>query len=736
MPRRRSSRLASAAKSKATPELSSVTEHDEPNHNEPVEATPVPSSPARVPSTPASSAIKPPYDEMHPSKAHANVAAPSSALRLGFSDIKPDDARRGSLNAPPDATPSRVNKTPSSEFTFRATPRRQSGELSSEAQKLMSELRGQAAEIKADLLARRAAEEESVGPNGRKIIKPKGKAGRYSAAHMAEFKKMDSIEGHASAWRAQPGRQTPNKAGLKRSPSKADLDATPTSAKSALKRSTSKLALDTTPTPTKSSLKKSTSKANLDVVPISPPKRSLKRKSSAAILELQQELAMPTTKIDFPLSPSKIAAPANDGQQPAAKRLKKRLGDDSSNDRPVSRDGSSIPQPASGLLPRSQSTLARLTSPTKASLAHTASAQKPTVSLVVSPPPQPDFGQLKKSATTQSLTSPSKAAELKRRIISPGRFQKVKSILRRSKPEATAIPQPTIQVSQTPGPRGSVKVMAPCPFTTPRRKLVKHVTFNTPDATRATSALAAQDSPTPRASKFRFTQGVDNVQYQSVGEVLARSKGDDDVIYPDLSSLQRRTLGTPDKKSSTPGTFTFRSDHTIELGSASPTGFGASPGQSSVRHVRKSIPSTAQMPGSFPEQQAKILLANKENDPPASEVLIGVPHGMPNKKRRRASTDEEDAEREAAERAAKKRRNENVPDGQTILKSRPIGTTPTGSVKKPSLLRGFSQTPSRTPSKTPLRTPSSVMGSASPTKKRAILSMSRLNMLARPKSRN
>lgn len=61
----------------------------------------------------------------------------------------------------------------------------------------------------------------------RKIAQPKGRAGRFSNAHMAEFKKMDSIAGHASAFRATPGRFKPvdtTSKTLKRTKSKARLD--------------------------------------------------------------------------------------------------------------------------------------------------------------------------------------------------------------------------------------------------------------------------------------------------------------------------------------------------------------------------------------------------------------------------------------------------------------------------------------------------------------------------------
>jgi len=138
------------------------------------------------------------------------------------------------------------------------------------------------------------------------------------------------------------------------------------------------------------------------------------------------------------------------------------------------------------------------------------------------------------------------------------------------------------------------------------------------------------------------------------------------------------------------GTFNFRSDHTINFG-ASPEGFGSSPGQSSVRHVRQSIvPST--MPGSFPEY-------NKEN----LEALSSVHHGIPNKKRRRL--DSEDEEGDDAKRSHKKSKP-SVAEGSKLMPLPIVAEKIAPKSKIPS-----------------------------PAKKKRVLSLSRLNMLARPKMR-
>jgi hypothetical protein len=94
---------------------------------------------------------------------------------------------------------------------------------------------------------------------------------------------------------------------------------------------------------------------------------------------------------------------------------------------------------------------------------------------------------------------------------------------------------------------------------------------------------------------------------------------------------------------------------------------------------------------------------------------------MSTKKRHRVSTDEEEAEQEAADRAAKKRRQEKVPEGDALLAPRLIASA---SAKRTLA----------SPRKLPLPTAGQVPGTPSPMKKKGI-SLSRLNMLARPKLR-
>ncbi|KAI4120695.1 MAG: hypothetical protein LQ347_007049, partial [Umbilicaria vellea] len=191
-------------------------------------------SPAvRTPQT--ASRIYPNLEEMHPSKVQQSTAKkPDSCLRNGFAGPKlntPLPTKVAAITASHDtptkskgSLPSHMS-SPGFDFKFL----RPDSDLSVEAQKIMDSVREEAARIKAQMIAERDAQarkdgetENWYGAGGRKIAKPKGKAGRYSDVHMEDFKKMDSIAGHVSTWKT---RLQPNKTGtLKRSKSKAGLD--------------------------------------------------------------------------------------------------------------------------------------------------------------------------------------------------------------------------------------------------------------------------------------------------------------------------------------------------------------------------------------------------------------------------------------------------------------------------------------------------------------------------------
>lgn len=613
--------------------------------------------------------------EMHPSKVHATTAGPSSGLKLGFSDIDytKDPAERAAGIY--QSTPSKM-RVPSSDFTFRISRPGADKELGPEAKKMMEELRDQAAQIKVELAAQREREkQEEAAANGRKIRQAKGKAGRYSAVHMAEFKKMDSIANHPSAFRAAPGRFTPVKTGLKRTQSKANLGE-PDSVRS--------------------------KKPSTRPVPSSPEK--------------QQEQS-----------------------ESPVKRVKQRLEDDVSTLRPVSRDASFIPRPKSSgndsthtAAPRSQ-TFSHLMTPTKSSLARVNSVKGSTISLVktpskpdlrsLAPPSKPNLlhkaGFGKKASGDINLGG----SGIPTHVQTPGRFDRVKSILKRqisgSKSKSKSnIPQLLTSPSKTSLHSAIDKELPQLPqppLTTPGRKLERHVGF-TPMAKRA---ALFQNSPSPVKSSIPRAKGAPQLQFgnSTIGKSTDNETLERDVAYPDLSAYCRDVSETTEKSEkseqsnksqvpeSTPGTFTFRSDHTIRFNSASPKGFGGASGQASLRHVRESILPTTRMPGSFP--RPSVVSPNKENNDPT--MGSGIPHGMSNKKRHRATWDEEEEE-QAEQRTAKKLRKDPPVEGHALVAPRLAGVdSPTKKL--------------------------SGVYSPSPQKKKGGISLSRLNMLARPKAR-
>lgn len=609
---------------------------------------------------------------MHPSKAHhSTTQEPDSGLRLGFVDIEATGPNQPS--GVKQQTPSKIS---TSTFDFRfAYPAPQ---LGPEAQRMMDELREEALRIKVKLAAereeeKRNAREGSAGAiGGRKIAHPKGKVSRFSDVHMAEFKKMDSIAGHPSAFRAQPGRFTPATTNLKRSPSKAQLD----------EKEGAGLF-----TPTAASLMRSPSKFQLG------DREGTQKKTGKTCEEFER---------------LENSAPV--------KRARKRADDDTSSARPISADGK-IAMPTTPTIARSQSIfLSSIRTPTQSSLARATSIKMPATqipTLTRSPSrlnPNATPKTFTKFAITNNLVSVP-TSEPKSLLRSPSKFDRVKSILRypssAKKPNAMPTSLPTLSRSSS---KPKLDKALPSVPTTPAGNrtagTVRHVNFTPDTVNKLAATVQNSTSPTksgiPRSTsktklRVNYVGGAldrADVQYPSIAEHPSLEKDVTKVEYPSLAGIcplpeaPRQTLSHLPPL--VPGTFTFRSDHTISFG-ASPKGFGSSPGQASVRQVRQSILPNS-MPGAF-------AVNNKENAKP----LPAVPHGMAKKKRRRVDSDEE-AEEEI-ERCPKKHKT----------------TVAEGPIFMARDLQSQKMTPK---SKLP-----------SQTKKKGVLSLSRLNMLARPKMR-
>lgn len=669
------------------------------------------SSPMRVPRTPGkSSPVKLPMSEMHPSKVHPTMAhAPSSGLRLGFTDIKPTVNYDDDVPPIAQSTPTKVS-VPQSDFTFRRVAQSAAGvALSTQAQSMMEDIRREAEKYK-DEIRQREAEKEKEEQANRKIAKATGKAGRFSEVHMAQFKKMDSIENHPSVLRAQKGR---------------------------------------VPDPLKKGVKRSQSKANLD--DIDPSRRS---------------------KEPTPTSTAKAKEEDEEGRSPA-KRLRQNKEDDVSKGRAIIRDApSAIPKPkpapttstAASTIPRPKSVRHSLMSPTRSSLARSTGARTPVrqslykspVKSIQSALPRPATASklptLKeepaKTSTKQSETEPAKplekqaSKEIKQQIETEvetnneketqtpqktpradiktptSRIASAKSILKSATTSImkTKIPLPAYfgsktPTSKTPTATRSEETTTAAPLTTPGGSLAKHVTF-TPETQRATLAQALR-SPSPvklALSKSQPRRAPGEVYYPSLDAVLREEQLDRGLIYPDLpEETEARSVQEPSavkqfkadsttavEASSASDSFSFRSERTLNFESVSRPSFGASPGQSTIRSVRPSLLPTvseSSMPGSFPEPEetmSPIVLSksnNKENEAPAADqspIYLALPHGLATKKRNRVSTDEEELEME--ERAKKRQKKpEPVPEGDALLAPRLVGANANAAnAKKPA----------------------------------------------------
>ncbi|KAK1140345.1 hypothetical protein N8T08_010401 [Aspergillus melleus] len=216
------------------------------NRGSPLKATPMQKTPSKktpsqktpaqktpVAQTPTSVFARPPHQEMHPSKVHQSTTKQAdSGLILGFNPVKKDAEGKPVKESLGQDTPSKARPSPASTcfgtpgFDFKFSCHE--SQLSDEAKKLMESVREDAAKIKSQMTldqkdaAPQNTDDQQAGD--RRIAHPKGKTNRFSNAHMAEFKKMDSIAGHASAFRATPGRFQPVQKTLKRTNSKARLD--------------------------------------------------------------------------------------------------------------------------------------------------------------------------------------------------------------------------------------------------------------------------------------------------------------------------------------------------------------------------------------------------------------------------------------------------------------------------------------------------------------------------------
>lgn len=201
--------------------------------------------------------IKPAGQEMHPAKHHASTAKVLDEARwLGFQALgahtAPPKAAFANPGTPsrtpvPAASTARIESSPDFRFRFKspfagfskALKKDEQG-LSPSTRNLIKDVKNGDSPVKSRALfsTTEFSSKADVSPE-RKKVEPKGKMARFSDVHMQQFKKMDSIANHPSAFRADPSRFKPViSQPLKKSPSKPDL-AKPETSK--LKRTQSKM---------------------------------------------------------------------------------------------------------------------------------------------------------------------------------------------------------------------------------------------------------------------------------------------------------------------------------------------------------------------------------------------------------------------------------------------------------------------------------------------------------------
>ncbi|KZF22151.1 hypothetical protein L228DRAFT_147319 [Xylona heveae TC161] len=528
----------------------------------------------------------PGLEEMHPSKAHQSTKKqPDSGLRLGFTDIA-DKASGKNKFLQETPTKSRTAACPASPgFEFKFTHPGPS--LSAEAQKLRESIQEEAAKLKVEMAEQKEKEKEkaqeaessAAAAAGRKIAKPKG---RFSDAHHSAFEKMDSIAGHASSFRSQTNRQQ--------------------------------------------SASSSNSSARVSRSPAPASNTTLKRTKSQAKLDEQPEAKRPEAK--RPTAGSQSDKEEETGKAAPTKRKKGNAGDDVSAARPRSREATphidtdvSTPK-----VDRSKAHIsASFATPTKASLARSAASVKmPKTSLI------PKLGR--------PVGSPRVA-----RTDTTNRFRSafsvvgaMRSILRRPQPRFSDDPLKQASGTHVATPKGMKDInheQTPATPETPQLNSpsVRHVKF-TPDLV----AKGGNDSPAPATPQQRISNetGSSSKKKNKASKNTPtpnKSPSTPTIAYPALPSLDTVSQSPSPVKvqPKRPGIsdFTFRTEQTIKF----PTPKGAT-----IRHVRPSIVPSPATTTATDAATAAAAVAGTDDPLTRLQNLPAVPHGMPNKKRRRS----------------------------------------------------------------------------------------------------
>ncbi|EFQ89119.1 hypothetical protein PTNB73_00974 [Pyrenophora teres f. teres] len=436
---------------------------------------------------------------------------------------------------------------------------------------------------------------DDVSPQ-RKKAEAKGKMARFSDVHMKQFKNMDSIANHASAFRADPSRFKPVVGpSLKKSNSRSDL-AKPETNK--LKRTQSKADLAESSTKSDTGLKRTQSK--MDLAGPSVPRSESKTRM---------------------LPPARSVRPtSSDGDNnPGAKRVKRTESDDAATTRPASHE-SKGKAPVVAATPRkitSQTALprvaARLMTPTKSSIARSQSVMTTkTTSIIPTFGRGPSTNALAKSPSAgRLLSSPSNVSHLQamrdgaRESLRKAshNLQRVRSILRTPNRKFSHDPSKIAAgTHMSPPPVSDFdKALPAIPATAPAKK---HVNFSSSTLERASHDEMGK-SPSPM--KFRAGSEVPPgaVVYPTLNTDIPELAQDVDTLT--TSPSRRLTFGGANP--SHPRSFSFESNKTVNFGPVS-TG--------TIRMVRQS-----DAPSAVEVKKRKLdtvqEMSDKENDGPTGD---------------------------------------------------------------------------------------------------------------------
>ena len=423
----------------------------------------------------------------------------------------------------------------------------------------------------------------------------------------------------------------------------------------------------------------------------------LKRSKSKADLDEFDEVPHQAS------SSGSLSGNSNDGQleySALGKRLKQHHHDDASSARPVSRDSQAQHAQKNNMLGMgySKSSLPSvMTTPTKASLARSTTFVYPQTTKV------PTLGR---SKSFKDLGGPagSRTEGSIKYVASLNRTERPKSVLHKSQPEHSKAPLKLAGGTHLPLPTSKAQEYNETPLLSgtpsrghPLQKLpsLKRVNitpttksiFDSDDKSASPSKIPVNFTPMTKA-KLDLAAASPSPSKMSVTAYPNQSiaaKSPEKVTYPPLT--------LPNPLSSNPtqsGDFTFPSIKTARFGPA--TSGLTSP---TIRQVR---PSGIATPVT------------------AFDDVPSIPHGMSNKKRRRADSEDEDVEN-----IAPQREYSEGPSAKRFKTGGPLGKAVTDKPNMAERKRAANK---------------GAKSGIPKAKGKGILSLSRLNMLARPKNKH